>query len=362
MCHFAGPAEARTLTAYGRGTEQLVQVVLEDSPEPLHTSDVAQMVSEISGKQIDEAQIRNPVANVGYLLGRGIYGLRKHVSLSDAEVDRVAEMASEIVAENDDGRQWHTSELVSELQEIDASLNQRLDKYGLNVALQMKSPLKYLGRLVWAAPDADEQHRVDLRDAVIGILDAAGRPLTTREINERLSEFRGVNSTFQIWNRDPVLRVGRGLWGLNDRDLAVKRDEQPALIEKVFDELRKKGSGIHLDEVPQYIDCMPSVDAEAIFSIAALDDRIAVGIGRFAYLKEWGESRRVTLKSALERLMKQVPGPMKIDDIRDWIEFTTERQIEKSVVSHALSSSGAQYLGDGIWEIKEQALIDEVDE
>ena len=271
-------------------------------------------------------------------------------------------MASEIVAENDDGRQWHTSEMVAELQEIDFSLNERLDKYGLNVALQMKSQLKYLGRLVWAAPDADEQHRVELRDAVIGILDAAGRPLATREINERLSEFRGVNSTFQIWNRDPVLRVGRGLWGLNDRDLAVKRDEQPALIEKVFNALRVKGSGIHVDEVVQYIDCTPSMDAEAIYSVAALDDRIAIGVGRFAYLKEWGESRRVTLKAALDRLMKQFSGPMKIDDIKSWMEFITERQIDKSVVSHALSSSGTEYLGDGIWEIKERTLADELDE
>lgn len=362
LCHFSGSADSRTLTTYGRGIEQLVQVVLEDSPNPLHTSEVALMVSEISGSQIGESQIRNAVANVGVLLGRGIYGLRKHVPLSDAEIEKVAEMASEIVADQVDGRQWHASELVSELQEIDGALSERLDKYGLNVALQMKSPLKYLGRLVWVLPEADEQHRVGLRDAVIGILDAAEGPLSTREVNERLSEFRGVNSTFQIWNRDPVLRVGRGLWGLNDRDLAVKRDQQPALIDKVFSALRKKGSGIHLDEVKQYIDCAPSMDAEAIFSVAALDERIAIGVGRFAYLKEWGDSRRVTPKAALDRLMQQVPGPMNISDIKDWLEFITERQIDKSAVSHALFSAGTRYLGDGIWEIMERDLVDETDE
>ncbi len=362
LCHFSGSTDSRTLTAYGRGIEQLVQVALEDSPNPLHTSEVAQMVSEISGRQISESQIRNALANVGVLLGRGTYGLRKHVPLSDAEIEKVAEMAFDIVADQVDGRQWHASELVSELQELDGALSGRLDKYGLNFALQMKSPLKYLGRLVWVLPEADEQHRVDLRDAVIGILDAAGGPLSTGEINKRLSEFRGVNSTFQIWNRDPVLRVGRGLWGLNDRDLVVKRDQQPALVDGVFSALWKKGAGIHLDEVKQYIDCSPSMDAEAIFSIAALDDRIAIGVGRFAYLKEWGGSRRVTLKAALDRLMQQVPGPMKISDIKDWLEFITERQIDKSIVSHALSSSGTRYLGDGIWEMKERDLADEADE
>lgn len=362
LCHFSGSGDSRTLTAYGRGIEQLVQVVLEDSPNPLHTSEVAQMVSEISGRQIGESQIRNAVANVGVLLGRGTYGLRKHVPLSDAEIEKVAEMAFEIVADQADGRQWHTSELVSELQEIDGTLSERLDKYGLNVALQLKSPLKYLGRLVWVLPEADEQHRVDLRDAVIGILDAAGGPLSTGEVNKRLSEFRGVNSTFQIWNRDPVLRVGRGLWGLNDRDLAVKRDQQTALIDQVFSVLRKKGSGIHLDEVKQYIDFAPAMNAEAIFSVAALDQRIAIGVGRFAYLKEWGDSRRVTLKAALDRLIEQVPGPMNISDIKDWLEFITERKIDKSIVSHALSSAGMRYLGDGIWEIKERDLVNNADE
>ena len=362
LCHFSGSADSRTLTAYGRGIEQLVQVVLEDSPNPLHTSEVAQMVGEISGRQIGEPQIRNPVANVGVLLGRGTYGLRKHVPLSDDEIAKVAEMASEIVADQAVGRQWHTSELVSELQEIDGAQSERIDKYGLNVALQMKSSLKYLGRLVWVLPEADEQHRVDLRDAVIGILDAAGGPLSTGEINKRLSEFRGVNGTFQIWNHDPVLRVGRGLWGLNDRDLIVKRGQQAALIDNVFSALRKKGSGIHLDEVKQYIDCALPMDAEAVFSVAALDDRIAIGVGRFAYLKEWGGSRRVTLKAALDMLMQQVSGPMNISDIKDWLEFITERKIDKSVVSHSLSSAGTRYLGDGIWEVKEHDLIDETDD
>ena len=53
---------------------------------------------------------------------------------------------------------------------------------------------------------------------------------------------------------------------------------------------------------------------------------------------------------------------MKISDIKDWLEFITERQIDKSTVSHALSSSGTRYLGDGIWEIKERDLSDEADE
>ncbi|WP_170449172.1 DNA-directed RNA polymerase subunit alpha C-terminal domain-containing protein [Ruegeria arenilitoris] len=362
LCHFTGPSENRILTAYGRGIEQLVQVVLEDSQCPLHTSEVANLVSDLSGKDFGESQIRNPVANVGFLLGRGIYGLRKHVQLSDDEIDEVAQLASEIIAEQSAGRQWHTSELVSELRDlVTGPLGDRLDKYNVNVALQMKSDLKYLGRLVWTLPDTQNEQRIDLRDAVIEILEQAGGPLSTREINERLSEFRGVNSTFQIWSRDPILKVGRGLWGLNDRDFLVKRDQQPEIAEMVLSALRRKGVGIHLDEIKSYIDCDPSLDAEAIFSIAALDDRISIGVGRFIYIKEWGDSRRLTLRAALQQLMKEMPGPMNIVDIKDWLEFKTERRLDNATVSHSLSRTGAIFLGDGIWQIQEADTEVDVD-
>lgn len=362
LCHFSASDGTTTLTAYGRGLEQLIQVVLEESSRPLHTSEVAKSVGDLSDKQVDEQQIRNPLANVGVLLGRGIYGLRKHVPLSDLEIETVAEVATEIVAGHSSGRQWHTSELLVEVLEIEGSLSDRLDKYGLSVALQMKSKLKYLGRLVWVLPDADDLHRVDIRDAVIEILDTAGGPLTSREINERLSKFRGLNGTVQIWNRDPVLRVGRGIWGLNDRDLTVKREDQQALIDKVFTALRQKGSGIHLDEIDRYIGGLVSVDPEAVFSIATLDDRIAVNVGRFAYLKEWGEPRRITLTAALEKLVDQVPGPMSIGDIKDWLQFFTERQIDREAVSQSLSRTGTRYLGDGIWDLERQVADDSDDD
>jgi len=355
LCHFSGPSGDRILTAYGRGLEQMVQVVLEESPLPLHTSEVAQMVSEVASKEIGESQIRNAVANVGILLGRGIYGLRKHIPLSDDEIEKIVQLATEIISEHEDGRQWHTSELFTELRERNGDIfGDRLDKYNLSVALEMRSGMKYLGRLVWACPDASHEIRVDLRDAVIRILEKAGGPLTTGQINDQLTEFRGVNSTLQIWNRDPVIRVGRGLWGLNDRDVAVKRNQQPELIENVVSALRQKGTGIHLDEIKEFIRSESTLDPEAIFSIASLDDRVSIGVGRFAYLKEWGDSRRVTLKAALDRLANQVPGPMNFSDIRDWLEFITERKIDKSAVSHALSSAGMRYLGDGIWEIDER--------
>lgn len=354
LCLFSASGDDRIFTAYGHGLEQLIQVVLEDSPTALHTSEVAERVGDLAGRQVDEAQIRNPLANVGFLLGRGSYGLRKHIPASETELKLLSDFCEETIGEDGPGRQWHASELFAEALEREPALCQNFDKYVLNVALHLKSQLKYLGRLVWGASDAECSDRVDIGNAVIDLLDTAGRPLTSREINEQLSQIRGLNGQIQIWNRDPVIRVGRGLWGLNDRDVSVKREQQPELVEQLYIALQSKGSGIHLEEVTSFLDGALNMAPDAIFSIATSDERIGFSIGRFAYLKEWGEPRRVSLWAALEKMSNQIPGPIEASEIKSWLEFITERDLDQRSVSHALSSVGMPYLGDGIWDIQPQ--------
>ena len=59
--------------------------------------------------------------------------------------------------------------------------------------------LKRLGRMIWKEVDAgDEVSCIDVRQAIISLLQQAGRPLQTDEIRQRLVAFRGVNEYFQI--------------------------------------------------------------------------------------------------------------------------------------------------------------------
>jgi len=67
-----------------------------------------------------------------------------------------------------------------------------------------------------AAADTDDQSRIDVHQAVVAIVQAAGHPLSTGEIKERLTAVRGVNEFFQIFPIDPLIRVQPGRWGIND--------------------------------------------------------------------------------------------------------------------------------------------------
>ena len=90
--------------------------------------------------------------------------------------------------------------------------------------------------MTWAeaGQDTDDRTRIDVQQAVIAIVKTAGRPLSTGEIKERLTAVRGVNEFFQIFPVDPLIRVRPGIWGINDRDVPLSREEQAELVEELI--------------------------------------------------------------------------------------------------------------------------------
>ena len=152
---------------------------------------------------------------MGILLGRGTYGLEKHIQISSEEAEIIREEAEDMVLTGPAGRQWHASEILNVLLERDFKAD-RLDKYALDFLLRKSRQLQRLGRMAWVAADdgaITSATRIDIRQAVISLLEQAGRALSTGEIRQRLVALRGLNETFHIIPVDPVIRVGRGFSG-----------------------------------------------------------------------------------------------------------------------------------------------------
>ena len=220
LCHFTteGNDEA-VLTSYGPGAEHVVEAVLAAAEQPLHFTAISTLATDRAGRSIDVRRAHNAAASVGLLLGRGIFGLERHLPLSQDALVTLGEEAEEIVAGGPIGRQWHSSEILSALVELGSQGALEVDKYIIDIALQRSGSLERLGRMMWVATDLSSEQeisRIDVRQAVITILRKAGRPLRTNEIRQRLVALRGVNEYLQIAAIDPVIRVGTALWGLND--------------------------------------------------------------------------------------------------------------------------------------------------
>ena len=257
---------------------------------------------------------------------------------------RIRAEAEDIVCSETLGRQWHTFEILSELAERLDGDTERLDKYILNIALTKSEILRPLGKMTWAATaqDTDDQARIGIHQAVIALVKTAGRPLSTSEIKERLTAVRGVNEFFQIHPIDPLIRVQPGVWGINDRDVPLSREEQRELVEDLVRELDAKQSGIHASELSSVLPlrgCSP----DAFLSIAIQDGRLKLAQGRYVYLTGWGSSRRRTIRKAVSAVLEEATRPLLLEEIATLVEHWVGRKCDKPVISSALQALEADF-------------------
>jgi len=285
-CHFAEDAGNRVLISYGRGVDQVVEAVLLESDEPLHYSEITTKAAARIGRELDERRVHNAAAEVGYLFGSGMYGMLKHLSVPRAEWESLAEEAAEIVEESTLDRQWHTSELIVALEGRGVWLPDGFDKYQLDIALKETRQLHTLGRMVWSRGSATADGvRVDIRQAVIAVLQNAGEPLSTAELRQRVVAVRGINQGMEFQVRDPLIKLNSQLWALNDRDLSIKRADQPAFLDAVVSQLRSRMKPAHISECHTLIG--DAVPPRALFCLAASDPRLRVTQDRYLTLSEW---------------------------------------------------------------------------
>lgn len=353
-CHFsAGEPGHRVLVSFGRGIENAVEAVLSEAETPLHYSEIALLTKQRLDREVDVRRVHSAAANVGILLGRGIYGLEQHLDVNSADLERLCDEASGIILGGPDGRQWHSAELLVGLIERGLTID-CLNKYIVDYALRKNPNLNRLGRMTWSAKDGGSiSERIDIRNAVQQLVFDAGRPLTTSEIRQRLLALRGVNDTFQFTFADPIIRLSPGLWGLNDRDLPIPRAEQPALIEHLVTKLHQIDTGIHSSELATKLDHpWNGISPQIILSIGVLDERLKVSLGQFLYLAEWGNPKRETIFQIVQRLVENGPDTFTNADIVKQIEQQSTLPVDTSQVSACLRSVGATFDSElRLWSI-----------
>jgi hypothetical protein len=354
LCHFSNSnGGVGHLIAYGRGAEQIVEVILNEADRPMHFAEIAKVASSRSGREMDSRRAHQAAAAVGLLLGRGTFGVAKHMPLSMEELNHLAVEAEEIVTDGPDGRQWHTFEIRSALLERGSTAATKADKYVIDIALLKSGNLERLGRMIWAikaAGDDTEVNRIELRQAIVRLIQQAGRPLRTEEIRLQLVAVRGVSSLFQIAASDPLIRIAPGLWGLNDRDVPIKKSHQPQLRDALVRSLNERGKGIHASELTGLRDGPLGLSVSVIFSLAIADERLRVNQGQYLFLAEWGGPRRESVSEAVERVLTDQSRPMRFEEIVAAVSARIGRTCERNAVSGCLQ--GLEAVHDpvaGLW-------------
>ena len=350
--NFSSVGDEELLVNVGSDLASILTAVLIESPGPLHMNEIASRLLERTGRQFEGNQIRKVLGEIGFLFGRGTYGLRSHLDLTDQELEILRMEIEELIITADSQRQWHAFEIYSSLAETCPELYPRITPHVIGISLKKSEQLLSLGRMVWTAKQAvsnGSSFRIDIHQAIVSLLRDKGRPMTAIEIRKTLLCDRGLNSTFQILMEDPLIRVGRGVWGLADRDLPYSEQEQKHLVDALLLMLNQRQKGIHYSVlIPELLKFAPSldlsVDPTLLLSIALRSGHMKVDTGQYLFLSEWGQSRWPSNTEVVSEILANHPsGGWTIADLLPLAEARLERPLESGYIFKAIESLGGTY-------------------
>ncbi len=354
---FDGEGPLSKLVAYGRTAEGAVLVALQKAEGPLHFSEMAVRASEILGKKVDARLAHNVLPRLGAkLYDRGIYGLPKFNPISDITCNHIRLVVNKTLYEGTLAKQWHVTEILSELKNKFPSLPNTLDLYVLNIILEASEKLTYLNKNVWARSDSNQSpvDRVGMADAFTKILEDSGRPLKGVEIKSILKEVRGVHQDLQLQPTERMILVGPDTWGLVERDVGGTTESNKHKLDAIFNYLSDSQIGIHVTEVSE---CLTSYQLDpnetssyTLLNLAQRDERFFLGRAMFLGLSAWGEDvRRLNYSQAVRKILDNMHKPMSQVEIQAQVEILTGLDVDISVTGLLINEGGIYDVTSKLW-------------
>ncbi|WP_025771689.1 sigma factor-like helix-turn-helix DNA-binding protein [Thioalkalivibrio sp. HK1] len=233
-----GSGDPLLISAWRSGEAHIMRLLVE-SDHPIHHQEAKEILYRRYRVDIDHRRAHNALSGCGLLFGRGTYGLKKHLKLSNSralslvgEVERLAHRKPFT------GRQWHCSEMLQCLGDRGYNLS-GVDEYILHVALQIHNrKLDSLGRLMWIVGSGklirDTARRVPILSTVESILEEHGEPMGNTRLRKAVRERRGLGRNFALHPRGRLVRTERGRWGLADRDVPLDAVQLKHFVDAVM--------------------------------------------------------------------------------------------------------------------------------
>ena len=338
------PDGSRILAGFGKSAAAIVFGVLQASESPLHIDEIQRRVCAHSAYEATSApNILRAASEVGMLYGRGTYGLMKHCPLTSSQMLAVRAEVEDIISGGPSAKQWHSTELYDELLNRGFEYEGTLTKYIVNIALSDSTNLVYLGRMIWGVRgiwNENADARLDVKQAIISLLEKEGRPMSTGQIRSKLIEGRGLNTHFQIWASSPLVRLGPGLWGLEGRDLDMQHARM--LSYRLLKELSVRQEGMHVSEVAAFLGLSSEAEVSMLASVANTDG-LRTDKGQYCYLQPWGESRRVSIWEAATSTLKAHPKGLPRSELQLFVERIAKRKVDRQQLSSILQNIDAVY-------------------
>lgn len=335
------------LTSVGNTMRSKLNTILQESETPLHYEDIAELYRERFGLG---ASTRNIHARLGYmgfiLFDRGTFGVSKHLGLSGDEINDFIKESENLVSSQEANRQWHASEILSNLRKKMECRN--LTKYSLGYILKSSNLLKDVGRLSFKLKSAsdDDNDRLQIRTTIYNVLRQAGRPLTYDELKVLVSEQRGLGDHFLPIANELFSKIDSRTWGLLERDFTVNLLEQIEIKDKFYDFFIKNGQSLHKFEFLQTnlnLNLPDELTDNQVLGILVADPRFKSWHGGFVGLSSWDNSGRKTLTAVLQEIVESVDNTIGTDEIISRVSNELGYDFDRNRISVYLNKFGMVY-------------------
>lgn len=344
------------LVSVGNALASHLRVILETSDKPLHFEEIVVKYEERYGVPISPRYVHNCLGHRDYLLfDRGTYGLPKHVSVPLHQQEAMRAKLESIILAGSPDRQWHSRDLVGHL---DPSLSRggRLDKYLVNILLKPSKSLRYLGKWSWKVKASGDEivERLYIRKAVYEALKQAGKPLHADELQELVSQARGIGAIFNVHPSELYSRVDPSTWGLLDRDFVLTLREWEPLKSALFEMLQLRGSAFHKSELLKALkdyDLPPELTDNHVLGVMYADSRFKGWHGGFIGLVGWSSSNRKTFDAVLKEIAESTTESISADEIIERAQAVVGYEFNRYRISVYMNKHGLAYDVDSkLWK------------
>jgi hypothetical protein len=319
--------------------DSCVKAVLNDLKEPTHYKIIADIIHKCTGKNYSLNRINNSLQTLAVLFDHGVYGLGKHFELEEAIRSRIRTKCEMFVYSKPSERQFHSNEFLSLIKDVSDA--RELSSYNIDYILSQSNKLAYLGRHAWVRKSADDSNklqRIEIHELITNILLDNGGPMKTAEIREKVKTHRGLNSSFQIFEKHPLIRLDMGLFGIDGRDNIFTPEEENQIMVGIARCLVTKKVGIHESELlallKQEIDlAIDPGKIRAIMSAAMRSDIVSVSQGnRYLFLPEWSDKRRISIKEALRIVTKDNSVSLRVSTAHNTVKKLTGLSLPEKLI------------------------------
>ena len=359
-----------TLISIGNSLNNHLKALLETIDEPIHYENIAVLYEQKYGMPILPRNVHCCLANGGFaLFDRGTYGLLKHLHIPPSAQDYIRQKIEETILAGPTERQWHAKDFInlfSGTQYFHAKdfINlfsgtqyfHELNIYTINIILKHSSQLRYLGKFLWKTKSDtdDDVERLHIRQAIYEALKKAEKTLKTENLQDLVSQSRGIGNFFNIQPNELYSRIDPSIWGLLERDFVLSLPEQENLKHYLFAKLTVSGICLHKSELLQKITSINPPEAlteNQILGILVADPRFKTWHGGFVGLTSWTKTGRKSFTTVIKEIAESVTDAIHVDDIIKRATFELGHDFKRYNYCIYLNKFGLSYDKEtGLWK------------